>query len=41
MKKLVLAVMMTLMLGSVVNTAIADVPQPTCFPCDEPVTSGN
>lgn len=41
MKKLVLALMMALMLGSVVNTAVADGPFPTCYPCDEWTSSGN
>jgi len=41
MKKLVFAIMMAMMLGSVVNTATADAPWPSCFPCDESVVSGN
>jgi hypothetical protein len=27
--------MMTLMMGSIVNTAVADDPWPTCYPCDQ------
>lgn len=35
MKKLVFAMMMmTLVLGSMVSTATADAPFPTCYPCD-------
>ncbi|MEP7363554.1 MAG: hypothetical protein ABI972_09890 [Acidobacteriota bacterium] len=39
MKKLVFALMMTLMMGSIVNTAVADGPWPSCFPCDDSITS--
>jgi hypothetical protein len=41
MKKLVFALMMALMMGSIVNTAVADGPLPTCYPCDEGVVSVN
>ncbi len=41
MKKLVLAMMMALMLGSALNMATAEAPWPECYPCDSAVTSGN
>ncbi|HZO57476.1 MAG TPA: hypothetical protein VFB63_32490 [Bryobacteraceae bacterium] len=41
MKKFVFALMMTLMMGSIMNTAVAEEPIPTCFPCEESIVSGN
>lgn len=39
MKKLFFAMMMTLVLGSVVNMATAEMPFPTCYPCDNAAVS--
>ena len=41
MKKLVFALMMTLMMGSIVNTVVADEPLPTCYPCDQLISTSN
>lgn len=40
MKKLVFAMMMAMMLGSVVNTATAEMPWPSCYPCDNVTVAG-
>lgn len=39
MKKMFFAMIMTLVLGSVVNTATAEMPFPTCYPCDNVAVS--
>ena len=41
MKKFVFALIMALTMGSIMNTAVAEEPVPTCFPCEESIISGN